>query len=369
MSPVWQEFLFTIVVAALAGGLTNGIAVWMLFHPYEKRYGIQGAIPKNKARLAKSIGKTVGERLLTANDLIEELTKAGFRETLDAKVVEFVSAALEEERGSLREMLPGAVLTEVERALVDIGPVVGDSVARYAATPGFEEQVRGALARLRSEVGGIPVGEVLTPERQAELSNQAAVLATELIEESRNADDRSTVSRVADLLLRMAGTERTRSFVERTVSDALGRAGTRPWGDVLDAIGEDVVVEWILSAARSQRANTLAAEAAGRGATALLDKPIGRPARFLPEDAPRRIATAAGPALWGLLEEQLPRLIDQLDIQSMVERKVLGFSTQRIEEIIRNVTERELRLIIRLGYLLGATIGLITFVGRRLFGA
>jgi uncharacterized membrane protein YheB (UPF0754 family) len=50
----------------------------------------------------------------------------------------------------------------------------------------------------------------------------------------------------------------------------------------------------------------------------------------------------------------------------MVERKVLGFSTQRIEEIIRHVTERELKLIVRLGYVLGAVIGLVTYAARGL---
>ena len=59
----------TIGVGAISGGITNAVAIWMLFHPYEERgigpFRIQGAIPKNKARLARSIGKTVGERLLT----------------------------------------------------------------------------------------------------------------------------------------------------------------------------------------------------------------------------------------------------------------------------------------------------------------
>jgi uncharacterized membrane protein YheB (UPF0754 family) len=51
--------LLTIVFGAIAGGTTNAIAVWMLFHPYEppRVFGrrislLQGAMPKNKARLA-----------------------------------------------------------------------------------------------------------------------------------------------------------------------------------------------------------------------------------------------------------------------------------------------------------------------------
>jgi uncharacterized membrane protein YheB (UPF0754 family) len=34
----------------------------------------------------------------------------------------------------------------------------------------------------------------------------------------------------------------------------------------------------------------------------------------------------------------------------------------RMEEIVRRVTDRELRLIVRLGYLLGAVIGVILVV-------
>lgn len=369
MTGAWQEFLLNVAVGTIAGGVTNAIAVWMLFHPYERRYGFHGAIPKNKARLAKSIGRTVGEKLLTPKDLLDELSRAGIRETLDAKLAEFIGAALETERGPLRELLPTSVLVEVEHALAGLGPSVADGVAAYTATPEFEARVRAAVARLREEVGGMTVGQVLTPERRADLASQAATLATELIEEGRQADGRSATARIGDLLLRMAGTERTRSFVERTVSDALGRAEHRRWSDVLDAIGEDTVVRWLVEASRSPRANALAAEGATKGAAALLDRPIGRPGRFLPADAPARLAAAAGPALWEWIEAQLPRLVEQLDIQAMVERKVLGFSTQRIEEIIRGVTERELKTIVRLGYVLGAVIGILTFAVGRVVGA
>jgi uncharacterized membrane protein YheB (UPF0754 family) len=64
---------------------------------------------------------------------------------------------------------------------------------------------------------------------------------------------------------------------------------------------------------------------------------------------------------------QLPGFLDRLDIEGMVERKVLGFSTKRIEEVIRGVTERELKLIVRLGYVLGAVIGATTWAVQRLF--
>jgi uncharacterized membrane protein YheB (UPF0754 family) len=77
----------------------------------------------------------------------------------------------------------------------------------------------------------------------------------------------------------------------------------------------------------------------------------------------------AGPAVWELMERELPKLVEQLDIPAIVERKVLGFSTARIEEIIRGVTQRELTMIVNLGYVLGAVIGVLSFAGRRLLGS
>lgn len=366
MSPLLREFLLNVAIGTIAGGITNAIAVWMLFHPYERRFGLQGAIPKNKARLAKSIGRTVGEKLLTPKDLLDELHRAGFRDTLDAKLTAVVRHLLDVERGSLRELLPPSVIAEVERTLAGLGPLVGDRVAAYTATPAFETKVREALGRLRQELGARPVSEVLTEARREELAAQAATLAAELLEESRRAEQRSAAARIGDAVLRLAGEERTKAFIEKAVRDALGRAGSRTWGDVLDAIGEDVVVQWMLEAARSPRAHELAAEGTSNAALALLDRPIGRPARFLADDAPARLGALAGPAVWDLMERELPKLVEQLDIPAIVERKVLGFSTQRIEEIIRGVTQRELNLIVKLGYLLGAVIGTLTFVGGQL---
>lgn len=367
MSELWREFLLNVAVGTIAGGVTNAIAVWMLFHPYEKTWGLHGAIPKNKARLAKSIGRTVGEKLLTPKDLLDELHRAGFRDTLDAKLSIVIGELLEVERGSLREILPPSVLDEVELALSGLGPAVGDKIATWTATPAFEVKVREALAKLRAELGSRPVSDVLTESRRKELAAQAAELAAELLDESRKAEQRSAAARIGDAVLRLAGEERTKAFIERAVNDALGRAGARTWSDVLDAIGEDVVVKWVLEGARTQQVRKLAADGATSGAVALLDRPIGRPARFLADDAAERLGAIAGPAVWSWMERELPRVVEQLDIPAIVERKVLGFSTARIEEIIRGVTQRELTMIVNLGYVLGAVVGVLTFLGAQLF--
>jgi len=120
-------------------------------------------------------------------------------------------------------------------------------------------------------------------------------------------------------------------------------------------------VKWVLRAARSERGRAMAAEAVRGAGVALLDRPLGRLGRWLPDDAPRRLVATAAPAVWDQIVEKLPGLLETVDIPAMVERKVLGFSTQRVEDLVRGVTQRELNLIVQLGYVLGAAIGAAQF--------
>ena len=86
---------------------------------------------------------------------------------------------------------------------------------------------------------------------------------------------------------------------------------------------------------------------------------FGIPARWFPEDGPQRIEAALGDPIWDWLQTQVPAVVERIDVARRVEEKVLHFPTARMEEIVRKVTDRELRLIVRLGYVLGAFIGLL----------
>jgi uncharacterized membrane protein YheB (UPF0754 family) len=367
MNEFSQGLIVSVIVGTIAGGVTNAVAVWMLFHPYERRFGLHGAIPKNKARLARSIGRTVGEKLLTPNDVLAEIERSGLRDAVQERIALVVTRLLEQERGSLRELLPPSLFIEVEAAVAALGDSFAQRYVGYVNNDDFELAVRKFIAAARTQVSQIPLGDILTPERRAALAQQAASMSTDLIAEARDESNQSARARIGHFLLQLAGAERTERFVERTVADALERTEHRTVGDIVGTIPDETYVEWILRAARSPRAAELALGAAGASARSLLDKPIGKPSRWLPPEAAQRIAATAAPALWDWSVAQIPAFVERLDIEGMVERKVLGFSTRRIEEVIRGVTERELQLIVHLGYVLGAFIGAATFlIGRAL---
>ena len=502
----------TIGVGALSGGITNAVAIWMLFHPYEPwgfgPFRLQGAIPKNKARLATSIGKTVAERLLTREDLAARLSAPSVREAFRGALDRLLDNVLERERGPLREQLSPDLVRAVEDGVAALAPRLAGHVASYATSPEFEALATRWLVRLRADLDGRPIGTTLTEERRAALRRavdgwvaqlaegdeledvlrrfvheQVARMAREprplldllppgltgtlehaitdylpvaleqlgallanpearrLVEDAlhdafdhsvrelliherllarlvvtdrtierlvdgfeRDGFDRLTdavtdpamkahVTRavndaivrflrqplserlrrlgpdrrdalertLGDWLLLVARDPSTRAVIGRTVDRALHAAEQRTWGEVVGILPPKQISALVGEALAAPRSQVRVRRAVRQIARRILDRPVGRPAAWLGSDASATLREAVADAAWQAVHQQVPRVVEQLQIQEMVEQKVQGFSTARMEEIVRTVTQRELDLIVRLGYWLGGLVGLIAF--------
>jgi len=457
----WLEAVATVGFGALAGGVTNAIAVWMLFHPYERRglgpFAIQGAIPKNKARLARAIGKTVGQRLLSQEDLARQLTSPVLREAFDRALAAVLDQVLNTPRGSLRSELPPAVIRELEQALEPLAERLADGLARFVEGPGFDAAVERYVAlddwvsdsvsrpelehAIHEFVAGVRV-RALRDERplldrlptdliaavQQAIADYLPIaverLGQVLADPVARERIRSALKRALDRTLRqmmlhervmarlviterridraLAGLEggglaelievfesaEFRAEVARAVNDAVVRflrtpLATRLWAlgpDRLDGVeraASDFIVRalrapetraWAVARARQaialgretltgHRGREWVKEAAHGAVRGLLERPLGRPADYLPEDAEARLRHALADPLWGWMQSQVPAVVSQLSVQEMVEQKVLALPVERVEEIIKGVTERELQLIVRLGYVLGGIVG------------
>lgn len=468
----WLQGLVTVAVGAISGGVTNAVAVWMLFHPYERRglgpFAIQGAIPKSKGRLAKSIGRTVGQRLLTEDDLARQLGAPGLREAFDRAIAAFLDRALHTPRGALRDELPPALLAELEASLEPLAGAMAQRLAEFVAGPGFDEAAERYVQLERWVEEGVARPELEQAVRRFLATHRATLLRDEtplldrlpagliaalqqaisdylpiaverlgalLADPQARARIRGGLKRFLDRAIRnlmvhervmakLVITEKRldrvlesleeggltdlaevletpdfRAQVARAVNDAVVRFLRAPLADRLWALGperldglERTAADYILAVlrapdtrawavARAREAMTLGREmladesgrqrvatAAHRAVRALLERPIGRPADLLPADAEARLRRALTEPLWGWMQRQVPVIVSQLSIQEIVEQKVLGFSVQRMEEIIRGVTQRELRLIVQLGYLLGALVGLAAWGVNQLIG-
>ncbi len=511
MTPELLRGILTVVFGSLAGGLTNTIAVWMLFHPYTPiRIGgrklplLHGAIPKNQDRLAAAVGRTVGTRLLTEDDLKRIFANQEFRHAFDARLGGFFEELLERERGTLRELLPPNALAEMSEILDGVADHLSQRLDGWLDSPEFEEAVGRRTQDILHRLSDRPVAELLTPERERRLALAAQewigeAVAKEsfrkvvddylgralngLLERDQSLEEllpgglaealegalsralpvaarrlggiledpetRSrlesalrdlfkrflrdlrfhqrlvarlvvtddTVERVLTTLeedgaeqlslmlrdpavqeaiarrvndgvlevLRRPVTEvvgrpddpgvlkgravvvdwivgliqdpATQEYLAEKLQQGVGRMARGTWGDLLRSVPDERIARGVLATARSDAARELYHDALREGLDSLLDRPMGRPGDWLPQGARKRLQATVADPLWNWLQGQVPEVIRTLDVERRVEEKVRGFPVERMEELVRRVTERELSLIIRLGYVLGAIIG------------
>jgi uncharacterized membrane protein YheB (UPF0754 family) len=310
----WVLFGVQVFVGTIAGGVTNTIAVWMLFNPKQPHLGFQGAIPKNQARLAKSLGRTVGERLLTPGDLQSELARPEFRIAFEARLQDVIAMILTS-RDPLIDKVPPSAVTALEGAMTAYLPVAMSKLGGFLGQPATRVKLRTALHGMFNRF----VEDMRFHERIF-----AKLMMTEKkFDTVLDAIERDGVEQVVGLLEE----PEVRAEVSKAIHDAILAYLQKPISDILGDVE----------------------------------------ARKDP-DAPRRLAAAAGPVIWDWIDEQLPELVKKLDVQTMVERKVMAFSVERVEEILLMVIEKELRMIIIAGYVLGALVGAVSFGVQRLVG-
>ncbi len=507
-SHLLREFALNVVLHSLAGGLTDTVAVWMLFNPHKPFLGVQGAIPKNKARLATSIGKVVGEKLLTPEDMLAELTHGGIRDAFNERVATIVQSLLETERGSLRSLVPATMSDELEAALHGVAATVAERVEQWAESDAARPSVIAFVARLREAIGDQTLADVLPAARRAALVDQGRAFAltlahsdtvagavagsvrahaealltrdepllkampaelsamldkavdayipvavdklgawlsqgesrdrvkrtlqgvmsrfvTELrfhervlarflvteraLEKALDALGGDGVDELSDLLrepairdqvtravrdgvesllrkplkdivgapdaarvsalseglsngaLRLLRAETTQAFVADRIESALEGVAHRRLDDLLAGVSDETIAGWVLEGLRGEATQQFVRDTAARVVQKALDAPIGVPSRWLPPKANERLAAVLAPAIWEWIVTSLPGLVQKFDVPALIERKVNEFSTQRVEEIVRGVTQRELNLIIKFGFALGAVIGVGTF--------
>jgi uncharacterized membrane protein YheB (UPF0754 family) len=506
--------LLTIAFGALAGGSTNAVAVWMLFHPYEppRLFGrrvrmLQGAIPKNNDRLAVAMGRTVGTKLLTPDDLARTLTEPSFRAAFDERLGAFITSVFDERRGAVATLLPEDAVHELRSLLLAGAETLLARLDTYLAGDAFRIAVERWIELLRDELRDRPVGELLTQERQTALAGAAerwlaeaaegeafagairdyvdrgalrllkpdrtfeqllppglvsaleraiagylpiaierlggmlddpgararveqvlhelldrfmkdlkfhqrlvaALLITpETVDRVLKAVEREGAGKISELLqdesvrdamargvnnaileflarpvvsvlgepgdesvesakdtvvrwfVDVARDPQTRGFAVEKLSGLLETAHGRTWGDLLRHIPTERAADALVTAARSERAREIYHDAAVRSVDWILERPIGRMADKLGEDSAQRAERALSEPLWRWIQEQVPSIAQRVDIAGRVEQKIREFPMPQLESIIRGVTERELKLIVKLGYVLGGLIGAVS---------
>lgn len=367
-------------VAGFVGGVTNHLAIKMLFHPRRqwRVFGMRvpftpGLIPKRKDEIARSLGNVVADYLVTSQGLVNLLEKPETKERAEAALRRIVmdASAMEETFGELAVRLLGEDQVKAwketiaeglsrisERGVLRLWEDHGLSRRTLAElVPGWNEESREKLAQqaaalllqeIRKELMS-PGGERMLTKLVGQFMGQGGgflgTLAGMFMDESKTAD------KLRWTLIQQLDSPQVRTIVFDFVNKKIEQLEGVSLEQLLEAAVKKDSSEWL----REQAARLLPwAEWLSRAQQVRIGEWLSKHQETLL----RWTEPVAAKGL-SLLASNAERLLKASNLPALVEEQVADFPIERLEEIILSISGKEFRAITWLGVLLGAFIGLI----------
>jgi len=215
-----SRFILPPLIGAVIGYFTNMIAVKMLFFPHEAKYIFghripltPGAIPKGKARLAKSAGEIVQNELFTKEDISGKL----LTEEVEKPIIDRVMSILDENIKDTGAVMLGSSekFDSFEKSLVDLLTLkIKDAIKRMDIPQTIKQE---GTVMLKDQVMESTLLSLVVSDRLIErIMNRVALSMDEFIE-AKGAEmiHSITASRIHDLgertplyVLELAGYDR-----------------------------------------------------------------------------------------------------------------------------------------------------------------
>lgn len=144
---MWFQIAVMALVGTLIGWFTNYLAVRLIFRPYVPKkiplmsYELQGLIPKRRRELARVIGRTVEEQLLSIEVLLERLIAGENKQEMLVKIKLKILDVVDDK---IPFIVPGGIRMAILRRIGDILDNETEAFIDQMA----EEVIHKAAARL-----------------------------------------------------------------------------------------------------------------------------------------------------------------------------------------------------------------------------
>lgn len=190
LSNEWLWMLSLILFATFHGYGAAWLAVRMLFRPRRavKIFGLtifpQGMIPRHKSRMAKAIGKAVGQELVSQETVLEELFEKEFLQNKIQGVVDsYTQELLTTNYPSLIESLPKNLRQPVLDSIENLEERIGFYVENVIQSEETVESIQGFVERRVDEVLSQTVSEAFTDKTFNQILNFAETRARTIVRE------------------------------------------------------------------------------------------------------------------------------------------------------------------------------------------
>ena len=294
------RFVAPVALGGIIGAFTNYIAIKMMFRPYSEKRLLgfvvpftPGIIPKRQNALAKAIGRVVCDNLVDADGISKMLLSDETIGKLESKIDEMIHS-LQTNENSLRVFF-----------------------SNYAGEDRVENLIKRVNDNLVSKIDGI-----VSDEKIGQTIAASAMSAF---------DDR-----IGDGFMGMI----TKNALADTIKDKITPKLANLINDVMRGDGRKMILSIV-----DDEINRFANGSVASWAAGMSDEKI----ESLKRDVVKLYSEK--------VNAELPRLLRTIDISKIVEDKIQSMDMPTVERLVLDVANNELYMLVWLGGLLGAIIG------------
>jgi uncharacterized membrane protein YheB (UPF0754 family) len=362
-----------VLVGAVIGGFTNALAIRMLFRPYHAKYigrwklpFTPGLIPKRREQLATQLGNMVVNHLLTEEAIAKKIQDPSFKKQV-VQWAQMEASTFLYNGNTLREYLHKLNIPSEQ-----LEEQIETKVIQYIKT---------TYERKMSTLSSHTINECINPYWQNKVDEfiptGAKYISESLISYFNSEQGKEKLSKTIDEFLTgkgmlgsmvsmFLGNERLVDkvlpeiikFLEDPANNELiEMIVDREWQKVkklkISTIQQFIESDKILEQIQQFIVSEL-------NAHNLLDRPIKS---VLSDEQKESIINESIPKMMTMLlkatSKRLASGLEKLNLEQIVKEQVQSFSVARLEEMVLDISRRELKMITYLGALLGGLIGLL----------
>ncbi|KGX86152.1 DUF445 domain-containing protein [Pontibacillus marinus] len=357
-------------VGALIGGVTNSLAIKMLFRPFTAKYignmkvpFTPGLIPKRRQELADQLGKMVVEHLLTPEGLRKKLHDEAFQNQMVEWAQQEVSSMLKSDQ-SLKDWMSELDIS-VDRDQIH------KSMYSFA-----HERYHQMMKNQRQKSIRTIIGPNWDHKGKEAMEQVSEYVLHNLEEYISSYEGRQKITNMienylegqgflANMVSSFIGTDGLAERIQPAVSDYLRSQDARLW---LKRILEEEWEKWLNKPVRYYEDKLGADVTADMIATTVADalpveEWLNRSVKDITEKYQTYVVDQFVPKLvhksGDVLSDRIPDIMSKLHLSDVVKQEVESFSVERLERMVLDISRKEFKLITYLGALLGGIIGLI----------
>ncbi|WP_078552602.1 DUF445 domain-containing protein [Bacillus alkalicellulosilyticus] len=363
--------LLMIFIGAAIGGITNSLAIKMLFRPYRPLYlgrwqvpFTPGLIPKRREELAEQLGRMVVTHLLTAEGIQKKLSDSSFQK----EVVQWL------QREARTVIHSDHTIEQVASDLFSV-----DSL-HHIAEAKTEQIIREKIVELKIKHADMQLSEVVPSvwqdKMEAQIPELAQLIVTKAEQYFQSSEGKQRLTVMIDRFLVGKGT------LGNMISMFLGqdRLVDKVQPEIIKFLqdkGSKALIETLLqkewTRIKEKKASTFYSFLDTDEMVSIINnlvitnipvyrwiqQPLNQWAPAFEKQLVDDLAPKLVSWLGGSVANRVEILLQTLHLEEVIKSQVETFAVERLEELVLSISRKEFKMITYLGALLGGGIGLI----------